>query len=251
MKNRITFLFLQGLAAGVVAILAQTAQGQIVYNNTGQDGGTSSQVGNYSFGNNGNQQVGNEIVLGTGVGVYDITSFAVQFFLSGTTLSGNEQVTLSFYYNQGNGSVSGYNAPSKTAFWTSGATTLSSFTSASGGVLVYTPDVTVTDPDFTWTLTFSGINDGVTGETAGLSIFNSKNTVGGVPVPSTGANYNDAWVNNGGTWSLVQTSPNPDNPGLQFGAIAQTGTPVTVPEPSTIALGVLGACGFLARRRKS
>jgi len=254
MKNRITFLFLQGLAAGVVAILAQTAQGQVIYNNTGQtvgtSVGTSVQEGNYSFGNNGNQEVGNEIVLGNGSGVYDITSFAVQFFLTGTTLSGNEQVTLNFYLDNGAAnSTSGGQQTPKQLIWTSGPSTLSAFTSAAGAALIYTPDVTVTDPDFTWTLTFSGINDGVTGETAGLSIFNSQNKVNGIPVPATGGNYNDAWVNNGGTWSLNQA--NSGDPGLQFGAIAQTGTPLPVPEPSTIALGVLGACGFLARRRKS
>jgi hypothetical protein len=250
MKNRITFLFLQGLAAGVVAILAQTAQGQVIYNNTGNFGGGSQQEGNYSFGNNGNEQVGNEIVIGNGFGTYEITSFAVQFFLSGTTLSGNEQVTLSFYYNTGATGPSGQPAPFATPFWTSGPSTLSAFTGASGQTLTYTPDVTPITPDFTWTLTFSGINDGVTGETAGLSIFNNNNNVvNGIPVPTTGGNYNDAWVNNGGTWSLNQA--NSGDPGLQFGAVAQTGTPLPVPEPSTIALGVLGACGFLARRRKS
>ena len=188
MKNRITFLFLQGLAAGVVAILAQTTQGQVIYNNTGQtvgtSVGTSSQVGNYSFGNSGNQQVGNEIILGSGTGTYDITSFAVQFFLNstGSSLSGNEQVTLNFYDNNG-GAVSGYNSPG-TRVYTSGPLSLSSFTSTTGATLTYTPDVVV-PADFTWTLTFSGINDGVSGETAGLSIFNSSTKNGfGVPVPS-------------------------------------------------------------------
>ena len=53
MKNRISFLFLQGLTAGVVTILAQTVQGQVIYNNSGGSGGTSSEVGNYSVGNSG------------------------------------------------------------------------------------------------------------------------------------------------------------------------------------------------------
>jgi hypothetical protein len=246
MKNRITFLLLQGLAAGVVAILAQDVQGQVLYNNTGASGGTSSQVGNYSFGNGGNSQAGNEIIVGNGVSKYDITSFAVQFFLTGTTFSGSPTVTLTFYDNNG-ASVSGYPAPGTQIY--SSSYTATAFTPASGSTLTFTPDVTVPS-DFTWTLTFSGV---AAGDSAGLSIFNSSTVNGsGVPTPAVGGNYNDAWVNTSTTatpsWTLVQSTPNPDNPGLQFGVLAQ-GT--SVPEPSTIALGLLGACGFLARRRKS
>jgi len=251
MKNRITFLLLQGLAAGVVAMLAQDVQGQVLYNNTGQtvgtSVGTSTQYGNYSFGNGGNSQAGNEIVVGNGVSQYDITSFAVQFFLTGTTFSGTPTVTLSFYYNNG-AAVSGYASPGTPLY--SSTYTATAFTPASGQTLTFTPNIVTKDADFTWTLTFSGVP---AGDSAGLSIFNSSTINGsGVPVPATGANYNDAWVNTSTTstpsWSLVQSSPNPNNPGLQFGALVQGSA---VPEPSTITLGLLGACGFLARRRKS
>jgi len=241
MKNRISFLFLQGLAAGVVAILAQSVQGQVIYNNTGTDGGTSSQVGNYSFGNGGNSEAGNEIVVGNGVSSYDITSFALQFFLTGTTFSGTPTVTLNFYLNNSSTTFNGNPDPGTRIY--SSTYTATAFTPASGSTLTFTPDVTV-PADFTWTVSFSGVP---AGDSAGLSIFNSSTVNGsGVPIPATGGNYNDAWVNTGSGWSLVQSTPNPNNPGLQFGAIAQA-----VPEPGTITLGVLGACGFLARRRKS
>jgi hypothetical protein len=130
--------------------------------------------------------------------------------------------------------------------YSSGFTTLTAFTPASGQTLTYNPDVTV-PADFTWTLVFSGVPSG---DSAGLSIFNSSTkNVSGIPTPAIGGNYNDAWVNSGSfsspSWSLIQ-SASPNNPGLQFGALV-----TAVPEPSTIALGVIGACSFLARRRKS
>jgi hypothetical protein len=253
MKNRITFLFLQGLAAGVVAVLAQDVQGQVIYDNTGTTSSTTTQQGNYTF---GTPQAGNEIVVGNGVSKYDITSFAVQFFLtpnvSGTPFSGSPTVTLNLYYNTGPDFGATTYAEPGTSFYSS-TFTATAFTPTSGQVLTFTPNVVAQDPDFTWTLTFNNVP---AGDSYGLSIFNnSQVNTHGVPVPATGANYNDAWVNSGTpsspSWSLVQstTGSNPPNtPGLQFGALVDGSV---VPEPSTIALGILGACGFLARRRKS
>ena len=188
-------------------------------------------------------QVGNEIVLGNGVSSYDITSFAFQFFLTGTTFSGTPTVTLNFYLNNSPNTFNGNPDPGTKVY--SSTYTATAFTAASGATLTFNPNVTV-PADFTWTVTFSGVPSG---DSAGLSIFNSSTVNGsGVPIPSVGGNYNDAWVNSGSGWSLIQSSPNPNSPGLQFGAIAQSSS---VPEPSTIVLGVLGACGFIARRRKS
>jgi hypothetical protein len=237
MKNRITSVFLQGLTVSVAAFLAQTAYCQ--YNNTGASGGTSSEVGNYTY-NNG--EVGNEVVLGSGTGLYDISQFDVQFFLTGTTLSGTEQAELNFY-SEPTPNTTGA-APGALLF-TSGFSPITAFTPASGDQMIYNITADNIPADFTWTITFQGIGSG---ESAGLSIFNSSTLNGsGVPVPAVGGNFNDAWVNTGGVWSLIQSSPNPNNPGLQFGALI-TGT--QVPEPSTIALGVIGACAFIARRRK-
>jgi hypothetical protein len=241
MKNRITSFFLQGLAAGVAAFLAQNAQSQVVYNNTGQNGGTSSGVGSYNYGNG---EVGNEIVLGTGSGTFDVGAFTLQFFLTGTTFSGTPSVELNFYSEPANNTAG--TAPGA-LLYSSGFSTLTAFTPASGQTLTYNPDVTV-PADFTWTLVFSGVP---AGDSAGLSIFNSSTKNGsGIPIPAVGGNYNDAWVNSGTasspTWTLVQSTPNANSPGLQFGALV-----TAVPEPSTIALGVIGACSFLARRRKS
>jgi len=253
MKNRITFFFLQGLAASVVGFLGQDAKAQTT--TTLYDNASTSQVGNYVFGNGGNEEVGNEIVLAGGPQA-DITSFTFQFFFAGSgTPTGSPAVTLNFYNNNGP-LLSGFsgNATEPGASLYSQSFSLTAFTGASVGIgtaqatLTFSPNVVV-NQDFTWTVTFSGVT---AGESAGLSIFNgSATSASGAPLPATGNNYNDAWVNTGTsaspTWSLTQSS-SVNNPGLQFGASA---VGYAVPEPSTIALGIIGAGGFLARRRKS
>jgi len=245
MKNRITFFALQGLAASVVAFLGQNASAQTV--STLYDNSTTTQTGNYVV---GNEEAGNEIVLAGAGPSFEVTSFAFQFFFTGSgTPSGSPSLTLNFYANNG-GTFNGFTEPGTSLY--SSSFSLSSFTGTSPSIgtgqatLTFAPDVVV-PRDFTWTVSFSGVS---AAELAGLSIFNGAAGTGGTPVPNVGFNYNDAWVNSGSagspSWSLVKaTSPNPP---LQFAANASG---VSVPEPSTIALGVIGACGFLARRRKS
>lgn len=251
MKNRITFFFLQGLAVSAVAFLGQDAKAQT----TLYDNSTTTQAGNYSYSLNGGfGEVGNEIVLAGGPDDY-ISSFGFQFFFTGSgTPSGSPSVTLNFYENNG-GPVSGFpntQFPAASPVF-SQSFALTAFTGSTPGIgsgqatLTFNPDVIV-DQDFTWTVSFSGV---ASGESAGLSIFNGTKNSSGVPIPATGYNYNDAWVNSAAqgaapSWSLVQA--NTGDPGLQFAAVA-SGTPV--PEPTTIALGIIGAGSFLARRRKS
>jgi hypothetical protein len=251
MKNRISTLFLQGLALVVTGLLAQNAQSQTtLYNNSGQ-AGAGTYEGNYNYGNG---EVGNEVVLAGGP--WDqLNTFQLQFDVvnaangtSGTpTGLATEFLTVNFYSMTGPGGVPGQ------SFYTYSASlqSLGLSTYTQGETLNLTPTGVVVPQDFTWTVTFSGVPNS---ENAGLSIINGTPNGSGVPVPKVGFNYNDAWVNAGNAnWSAVQTSPTiggPDNPGLQFGALI-TGTSMAIPEPSTIALGVIGACAFLARRRKS
>jgi hypothetical protein len=241
MKNRTFPLLLQGLAVGVAAFLAQDARSQ----STLYDNATTTQMGNFNY---GNAEYGNEVVLAGGPND-NITTFEVQLDLlnssDGTagTPAGGENVTVNFYNMTGGAS----STPASVFYSFSSSLAslgLSSFTQ--GSTLTLNPNVIVPQ-DFTWTVTFSGIPGT---ETAGLGIFNGTPNGSGTPIPNVGNNYNDAWLNTGGTWSTHQTSPNVNSPGLQFGALIQ-GTPTNVPEPSTIALGVIGACAFLARRRKS
>ncbi len=96
--------FLHALAVGVAALLAQNAQSQsVVYNNT------SGYNGNLTF---NNAEAGNEVVLAGSAASYYVTQFQVQFDLvnsgdsplSGTP-TGNEEVEVNFYKNDGAPSV--------------------------------------------------------------------------------------------------------------------------------------------------
>ncbi|HZM06638.1 MAG TPA: PEP-CTERM sorting domain-containing protein [Candidatus Saccharimonadales bacterium] len=231
-KRRASFL-LKVLAVGVVASLAQNAQSQtIVYNNstTFQDNFTLN-----------NFQAGNEVVLaGTATSDY-LTQFKVQFDLinSGAsplagTPTGTEGMEINFYQNNG-AAVSGYNSPGTqlytTGFFTMSSVGLSAFTE--GQTITISPNVVVPQ-DFTWTVAFQNVP---ASESAGLSLYHQATG------PTVGANFNDAWYNNGTAWTLQVA--NAGSPPLQFGATA------SVPEPSTIALGVMGAGALLARRRKN
>jgi hypothetical protein len=101
-----------------------------------------------------------------------------------------------------------------------------------GSTLTYAVPSVLVGPDFTFAVTFSNLQ---AGDSAGLGEFN--------PV-TVGYNYDDAWVETGGTWALDKASSGAP---YLFG-LEVMGTPSGVPEPSTIALGLVGACGFLARR---
>jgi hypothetical protein len=226
MNKRPSPLFLRALAVGAVALLAQSAQSQtIVYNNS------TTYNGNFDFA--AGTQVGNEVLLAGSASSYALTTFQVQINLNGTgTPNASDAVDLRLYNNTGP-VVQGANSPGATPVYDSGFSSLSSFTA--GSVLTYTlPANTVVNQDFTWVLDFQGV-PAASGETAGLALFG----------PTTvGYNYHDAWENSGSGWTLQEASGS--NPALEFGAVI-----TAVPEPSTIVLGVMGACALLARRRKN
>lgn len=225
MNKRPCSLFLQALTVAAAALLAQNAQSQsTVYNNS------TTFNGNFDFA--AGTQVGNEVVLDGSGPRYALATFQVQFNLNGPgTPNASDAVELLLYNNTG-GLVQGANSPG-TLVYSSGFSSLTAFTS--GSLLTYTlPAGTVVNQDFTWVLEFQGVPSG---ETAGLALFG----------PTTvGYNYHDAWENSGSGWALDVAGTG--NPALEFGAVI-TGT--AVPEPSTIVLGVMGACAFLARRRKN
>jgi hypothetical protein len=226
MNKRPSPLLLHALAVGAVALLAQNAQSQgIVYNNT------TTYNGNFDFA--AGTQVGNEVVLAGSGPRYALSTFQVQFNLNGTgTPNASDAVELLLYNNTG-GVVQGANSPGAIPVYNSGFSSLTAFTA--GSLLTYTlPANTVVNQDFTWVLEFQSVP---AGETAGLALFG----------PTTvGFNYHDAWENSGSGWALDVAGAG--NPALEFGAVI---TATAVPEPTTIVLGVMGACAFLARRRKN
>ncbi len=241
MKTRLATILLEATGIGTALFIAQSAHCQtLVYAND-----TTYQNATFNFNNGaGFGEAGNEVVLAGGSAgdtstfSYYITQAAVQFALTGTgTPTGSEQVELNFYENNGPIVYSYYNTPSS-LIWSSGFSTLSSLglsTFTDGSSLTYTPNVLV-PADFTWTLVFQNLSPS---ESAGLALYS----------PATvGANFGDAWENvgtaNTPVWDLV--SAGSGDPALTFGAT------LSVPEPSTIALGVMGGCAILARlRRKS
>jgi PEP-CTERM motif len=220
---------------GAAVLVAQSAQSQQVLYNNATSPSTFTGV-NFNPAGTG-VTFGNEIVLSTGAPFDKITQVEFQFDLTGTgTFTGNESVDVTLFANNG-ALVSGAASPG-TVYWTSGVSTLQSqglsgFTS--GSTLTYTVPSALVGPDLTFAVTFSGL---ASGETAGLGLFN--------PV-TVGYNYDDAWVNTGSGWALDKAASGSAD--YIFG-LEVSGTPSGVPEPSTIALGLMGACGFLARFRK-
>jgi hypothetical protein len=215
--------------------MAQSAHSQqVLYNNT-------TTYANANFDPASGVTFGNEVVLSTGAPNDSISQFEFQFNLTGTAaFTGAEDIDVTFYENNSSTLVNGSHAPG-TVLWTSGNSTLASQGLAAytaGNTLTYTVPNVVVPVDFTWAVTFSNLQ---AGDSAGLGLYN--------PV-TVGFNYDDAWVETGGVWALDKASSGA--PYLFGGEV--TGTPTSaavLPEPSTIVLAVMGACGFLARRRKN
>jgi hypothetical protein len=235
---------LRAIAVGSAAFLAQNAFSQVVaYNNTTT---YSDDVFNYAnISPNPDSytgEAGNQVILAGSLTSYTITEFTTQFDFvngSGTTSgspAGGETVDLRFYANTGP-LVDGYASPAATPFFDSTPISLSSLPGFAGfttGGTLNDTGLSVTVPkDFTWTVTFGGLTGT---ETAGLALYG--------PAPSVGQNFGDAWIQTSGGWTLeTATGATP----LEFGTALYA---TAVPEPNTIALGVMGACALFAARRK-
>jgi hypothetical protein len=173
---------------------------------------------------NGNHTEGNEVVLAGQASIDLITNFTFQYDFTGPggittgTSIGGETADLRFYANYGS-PVIGYDTPGTLLYdsgsfslgnsYTSGQTVTFNQATLDGGIVV--------PQDFTWTVTFSGLGSG---ESAGLALYSP---------PTIGANYNDAWINDGSGWLLdVSTSGNPP---LEFGSVADgsaSAAPLTI-----------------------
>lgn len=210
-------------AASTLGVAAQAQT--VIYEAT-----TSSGQVNYLSSTN---EFGDQIKL-AGSGPLDrvIGQFKLEYYLS-RYVSGNETIQVRIYDNSG----SGTSEPSS-LLWDSGAYSLagrtgyntldiSDLTDATGKQLVL--------PDWvTFTVSFAGIEGN---ETAGLILRDA---------PTVGESYTDYWEKTASGW---ETKVLPDTQ-VTFGAQI-----ISVPEPTTVQLAMLGAMGLLGsvawRRRSS
>lgn len=236
--------------AGALAVVAQNAHGQILYNDT-----TTQVSSPETYFNQNNAQLGNEIVL-TGAASQDtVTGFktAFDFFGDAAIATGGVTADVKFYANTGPNvptGPGGYPSPS-TVLFDSGAFSLGGYTGTSASPsdqsinfsaaqLATGNTVNLTGPvpkDFTWTVTFSGLSGD---QSAGLLEF---------APPTVGTNFGDAWYNNGTGWQLK--TPAVGGTPIQFYAeVFGTAAASGVPDASCLpvsALAVAAGLGCMKR----
>lgn len=213
-----------GVLAAVALNATSLAQGFIGYENSDN----TTQLGQISLA----KEFGDQITFNVPGGV-EISQFSFEYY--GTlTPADTKTAVLKLYALDGAASANSFGRPTPgTLLFSStqiGAIKLDSgfntVTIDGGGLTIGTPANTIA-----WTVSFNGLS---AGEEAGLLIY------GG---PSIGSSFNDFWTNDGGTWSLNQL----DNGNIPVNFAAKA---TIIPEPSTIALALVGAAALLGLRRR-
>lgn len=163
-----------------------------------------------------------------------VTDFRFEYFLSANA-GGNETAQLILYANDGalvtrtlpDNSTIQVASPG-TVLYTSSILTLQT-----GYQIAEAAGLSITVPDsFTWAVTLNGVDSG---EIAGLRLYDP---------PTVGSSFADFWQRSGGTWN---TFVFPDGTAGSFGARV-TAIPAAVPEPTTLALGLIAGLGFFGYR---
>ena len=231
MKNALkihVYLTLGVLCFGLtLPLLAQTT----VYNNSTNDLALRF--------NPGTSEIGNEIILGSTERY--LTDFSFEYWgLSSNpnSFAGSIQARVEFYINNGP-LFNGYATPG-TSFYDSGwfsvpaPTPRSTFDfSVRGGDFNHVP-LLLPASDFTWTVQFQGMG---LGDSVGTDLYGP---------PTVGANFGDFWQRIGTSWFLMNNSQSP--PYASFAADMMA--VAVIPEPSTLALSVLGGLGLLILGRR-
>ncbi|MGC8742604.1 MAG: tandem-95 repeat protein [Verrucomicrobiia bacterium] len=148
----------------------------VVYDNTVNDQQTTFQIGQ-------GETVGDEVIFDN---TYMTNLFTINYFSFtywGNNFSGNEQMKVYFYKNDGAQGIP------NTELWNSGWFGIPG-TAKSQVVFDSGLNVPVDANHFTWAVTLDGIESG---ESAGLWIFSP---------PDVGNNYTDYWYNDGSGWQL-------------------------------------------------
>lgn len=198
--------------ASSVLFSTQSAQAELVFNNS---------TGLVAPFRPGTLEVGDEIVLGGSART--LTNFTFQY--SGFDFAGTEKMQFRIYENDG-ALVSGFASPS-TVLYDSGIFDIA----IEGSQTLIFDDFGLWDgvlPDsFTWSIQFSDLGNNAL---ASIDLFD--------PI-TVGSSYNDYWENDGG-WILKQGEVP-----INFNATIEA-----VPEPSTIALGLIGGMTCLLAYRR-
>lgn len=221
--------------ATLAGLIGGTAHGDVVYANSTND--LSLRFNPLSF------EVGDEIVL-DGTARY-VTAFNFQYW--GVGWSGDEEMRLRFYANDGDAAPAGPTIlkPS-TVLFDSGWFSLAAYgygpTNRAvmpwiGTDLTVGNVVNLTGPvpdSFTWTVQFQNVDTG-SGESAGLDIYDP---------PTIGSNYKEFWEYNGNTadWEYHGTAGSTN---FNFAARLEA-----TPEPSVMVLGLLAGLGVLLMRNR-
>jgi hypothetical protein len=206
--------------AAVACAVGSTGYAEVVYDNS------QTSVGYYY---NAATEFGDQVNLSGTSRI--VTDLKINYYLSANA-SGNETAEVRLYSNDG-----GSGAPG-TLLYDSGSFNLVYNATSQGYSTINIDELSVpVGSSVTWTILFSGI-DPI--ETAGVLFYDP---------PTVGSSYDDYWVKSAdGSWHL-NNFPGSD------GQVANFGAQITaVPEPGTIALGLVGGLvwlGVAARRRKA
>ena len=226
-------------SAGILLAGSAAVRGATLYQNTAF---TTGQVLNLP----NNAQIGEQIWLGSQA-AYNLTNFSFEYYSPyGPNYTGSAvQADVRLYMNNGT-PTNGYNTPG-TLFYDSGnfslqdpwsvnntntATLVFNLSDLLSGNAMNLNQSLVLPTNFTFTITVSGLQGA---DAVGLPIFDP---------PQIGTNAGDYWYDVSGNWELLTNSIGP----IAFGAQFQG----TIPEPSVLCLGALGAAALtvMARRRQ-
>ncbi|MBM3881344.1 MAG: PEP-CTERM sorting domain-containing protein [Verrucomicrobia bacterium] len=221
------------LALGLAAVGSWAQGSAIVYDNT------THWQNNIFY---DNREFGDEVnMIGISGGVYKITEFSFEYFVSPTLIPASTKTLVLRLYALDGPTTSipfGRTAatPGTELFDSSDYFTIPLTIGQNGYNRIDIGGLDINASDrMAWTVQFSGL---APNEQGGLLIYNP---------PTVGTSFNDFWRNNGGTWTLSQ---------IDGGAVfANFGARVlAIPEPTSLqllALAGLGTLGWWAIRRRA
>lgn len=240
MKNSLLKAMVAG--AGIVVAGSMGVRGDILYQDTSGYTGSALNLTN-------GVEVGQQLWQGTLVPEY-LTSFAFEYYSPLSTYSGNVEMDVRLYENDGS-LFNGYAMPDTIFFDTGYFTLTNPFVSSGNSAAninfdlsdLLTGNVVNLDPslvmptNFTLSVTVTGLEGS---DAVGLPVFG---------LASVGTNAADYWLYNNisSTWELMTNNAGPVAFGAEF-----LGQPTPTPEPSVLCLSAIGAVALtvIARRRQ-